>query len=72
MDLDEARTVLRTFVDGGLAVGTRSAVGLVLARLDDIDSRARQVGLKPYATPVEIVDFLLAEPMEMSSEGEPT
>jgi hypothetical protein len=65
MELREARDVLlncRPVDDRTLG----EAIGVVLARLDEIESRARQVrgGLKPYARPVEVVDFLLAEPGE--------
>lgn len=39
------------------------AVTVVLARLSQIETRAQQIrgGLKPYARPVEIVDYLMGE-----------
>lgn len=66
MDLDEARERLRNIADLPVDVFAShdvAAARLVTARLDTLDRRAAQVrgGLKPYASPVEIVDFLLAE-----------
>ena len=65
MSLAEARAIL----NGDRPATTEEtgwATGVVLARLDDIDRRAAQVRgeLKPHARPVEVVDFLLAQPEE--------
>lgn len=66
MDLAEARQHLRALRDAGTfdTHDTPVAAMLVLEHLAAIDRRAAQVrgGLKPYARPPEIVDYLLAEP----------
>lgn len=48
------------------------AIRTLAARLDEIDRRAQQIrgGLKPYARPPEIVDFLLATPPTAPKVGE--
>ena len=65
MDLDEARQHLHDLRAAGTfdTHDTPIAAELVLARLDGIERRARQVrgGLKPYGRPVEIVDYVMGE-----------
>jgi len=62
MDLDEARGVARC-PDGRRLAEMQEAAWMLLVHLDTLDTRARQVrgGLKPYARPVEVVDYLMGE-----------
>lgn len=64
MNLNEAREIVRTH--SGTVAEQAEAGWLLHVRLGEIERRAQQIrgGLKPYARPPEVVDFLLAEPEE--------
>lgn len=63
MELEEALSVLGALVDAGRHPEADEAYRVVLARLDTIERRVQQIrgGLKPYARPVEVVDYVMGE-----------
>lgn len=72
MELDEARAFARDEENRCCSHHASEALAALADRLDEIDRRAQQVrgGVKPYARPPEIADFLLATPPAAPKAGE--